>query len=500
MNVRHGGSFDALTWGQLLRSDALRDTQIVCDDGEERTARSVRLISHVDEVRSCRPGTVVVLQEPIADAAWAVEVAIRYAWERNACCVIGQLDPVAADSVIRLGERLGVPLGLHQGDLAQLALRLAPVVAEPDIVRSRLVAQCATRLASESSIEGGLRALNEQLPGVEVSLRHGHGPQAANDAVRHHVTKGGPTTIVLPLAALGLRTMRELVAVVEQPSPAWLDAVTTVLTIARAHVIAYEAAETLEFSALARTEEWLLDQLLRTVERGAGVPSETLARLGHPRGSGLCAAMLVPCDPEERADELMSVALRAAWPRRGGVAPMRYRDGWALWFGADPNDPDTGSRLARELDRTLTRLTPRFGLCAGIGDPVAEVGGLPHSLGRAHLAARAAQAGRASGTVVFDALGAKGMLVNARYVDLQPLLDESLAGLADAEDRDALLETLIAYFDCGASSSQAAARLGVHRNTVTSRLDRARRAGVPVDDPDHRLTLHLACYLSRSGG
>lgn len=44
------------------------------------------------------------------------------------------------------------------------------------------------------------------------------------------------------------------------------------------------------------------------------------------------------------------------------------------------------------------------------------------------------------------------------------------------------------------SLPQASARLGVHRNTVLSRVARAREPGVALDDPEQRLALHILCH------
>ena len=35
----------------------------------------------------------------------------------------------------------------------------------------------------------------------------------------------------------------------------------------------------------------------------------------------------------------------------------------------------------------------------------------------------------------------------------------------------------------------------VHRNTVTTRMERVRALGLDLDDPDRRLIYHLAAYL-----
>jgi DNA-binding PucR family transcriptional regulator len=74
----------------------------------------------------------------------------------------------------------------------------------------------------------------------------------------------------------------------------------------------------------------------------------------------------------------------------------------------------------------------------------------------------------------------------------------ALADLLSATDSGTLIATLAAVLDCGGSTSQAATRLGVHRNTVLGRMERIRSYGVDVDRPDRRLSLHLAAFALTS--
>ena len=61
-----------------------------------------------------------------------------------------------------------------------------------------------------------------------------------------------------------------------------------------------------------------------------------------------------------------------------------------------------------------------------------------------------------------------------------------------------LLETLEAYLDASCSTTGAAHRLGVHRNTVSNRVRRVTDVlGVRLDDPETRLSLQLACRVLR---
>ncbi|MGW6403829.1 PucR family transcriptional regulator [Streptomyces sp. NPDC055134] len=64
-------------------------------------------------------------------------------------------------------------------------------------------------------------------------------------------------------------------------------------------------------------------------------------------------------------------------------------------------------------------------------------------------------------------------------------------------DRDEeLLRTLETYLDNESSPTVTADVLGVHRDTVVSRVGRIRRLlSVDLDDPDQRLAVQLACRV-----
>ncbi|WP_229698830.1 helix-turn-helix domain-containing protein [Wenjunlia tyrosinilytica] len=57
-----------------------------------------------------------------------------------------------------------------------------------------------------------------------------------------------------------------------------------------------------------------------------------------------------------------------------------------------------------------------------------------------------------------------------------------------------LIRTLGTYLDSESSLNETAAVLGVHRNTVATRVARIKTLlGVDLHDRDERLALHLAC-------
>lgn len=83
--------------------------------------------------------------------------------------------------------------------------------------------------------------------------------------------------------------------------------------------------------------------------------------------------------------------------------------------------------------------------------------------------------GRRGAVAHSDALGPLGRLAaHAPPVEIADVLDEVLAPLAqvDTERRERLITTLSAWFDHDGSVRRAARALGVHVNTIYSRIDR----------------------------
>lgn len=141
-------------------------------------------------------------------------------------------------------------------------------------------------------------------------------------------------------------------------------------------------------------------------------------------------------------------------------------------------------------------------LTVGVGRAHSGIPGIRRSYREALWAAQAAELLEAEGRVMsYRDLGI--------YAMLEPFVaDPSAADTEDVEqlieyDRQnhtALLPTLEAYFEAGASGD-AAASLFVHRNTVSYRLRAVKRVtGLDVRDPDQRLLLEVQIRLARIRG
>jgi purine catabolism regulator len=96
----------------------------------------------------------------------------------------------------------------------------------------------------------------------------------------------------------------------------------------------------------------------------------------------------------------------------------------------------------------------------------------------------------------FEELGVYRLIFAAEGLDeLDEFHNENLGSLLtyDREHGGELLRTLEAFFTACCSPKEAAAILGVHRNTILYRLERIRDiTGLDLDAADVRLRLHLA--------
>jgi hypothetical protein len=166
--------------------------------------------------------------------------------------------------------------------------------------------------------------------------------------------------------------------------------------------------------------------------------------------------------------------------------------GW-LTFSEPPSPPQIEGFVAalREL-HVAARLS--FNVATGVGSLANGSAGLTSSLVEASDAAKIAVNREGTGWFVrVDGLGLHQLMLawtgNDTFV---PAARSLLAPLNTGGGE--LLETLAAYLDHESAVAPTAIELGLHRNTVASRVQRAQELlGVDMADPEVRLALQLAC-------
>ena len=116
------------------------------------------------------------------------------------------------------------------------------------------------------------------------------------------------------------------------------------------------------------------------------------------------------------------------------------------------------------------------------------------SLAEAAEAARIAVSRPAGGHLVqFDRLGLSRLLVSWTQADTFGAAAASFLAPLQHQSGE-LVNTLSAYLGAESSVSETAAILGVHRNTVSTRIAKAvQLLGIDLSDPDERMAVQLAC-------
>jgi purine catabolism regulator len=261
-------------------------------------------------------------------------------------------------------------------------------------------------------------------------------------------------------------------------------------------------------AAAARQELELnvLDEVLDGALRSEVSLLQQATRLGHDLDAPhiafvarldplVASATPSPARSHERRWSIFDEALA-----RGGTRPLwrlRHNQAEIVRPVADGTDPrDLAANLFEELNR---RLPDGSGVAVSMG--VGRVRGGPTGIRQSHQEAKQAltMGRRLHGPgrlTFFDDLGVYRLLFAAQELpELRTFHDEALGGLVEYDRTHGaeLLRTLEAFFAARCGPKEAAAILGVHRNTVLYRLDRVRElTHLDLDDADVRLRLHLA--------
>jgi hypothetical protein len=190
--------------------------------------------------------------------------------------------------------------------------------------------------------------------------------------------------------------------------------------------------------------------------------------------------------------------LQAGLAERGVriVTAVDRGDGWALWASTDTEPkPDAARSLLRAVRLAAAAIPAEHNVAAGIGRAYRGPAGLAETLREARDAADLARSHDFRPSVEHvDELGVARLLATWQRSEVtRAFAETALSPLRDTAHLH-LLGTLRAYLESGGSMALTAQALGVHRNTVTTRIQQIRqRLGVDLDDPSQRLALQLAC-------
>ncbi|CAM04660.1 DNA-binding PucR family transcriptional regulator [Saccharopolyspora erythraea NRRL 2338] len=474
-----------------LRSVALHDPAEPADRSDDvLLAVGVDASAAAELLASTRAAVVVFRASELGDGALAT------AGERGVAVVVaapevswGQLAGVVYGLVLEGRE---TEAGRGPTDLFALADTLAGSVGGPVTIEDH---HCGV-LAYSSEQTGADPARLETILGRRVpeAVRR----ELAARGVFEHLAASDQPLFVEPLeagagrgrAVAAVRAGRELLGSiwVETPAPLGPAGETALVNGART-----AALHMLRSRASADLERQIESDLVIGLVEGDGDPAAELSRLGF-RGASFRVVAVQAHDGGEHAASALLAFERATtgfgWTRPGRSALFANTVYTVLPY-------DEAAR-AREWVRTLARDIPSgITVLAGIGG-AAGPGELVSSRQEADesLALHAARGG-AEVAVVYDD--------DWHEILLQRLRRAAGAGRQPARGPVARLrrhdevhgthyaETLRAWLECQSDLAAAAARLGIHPNTVRNRMRKmAEIVPLELDDPDARLAMIIA--------
>ncbi len=246
----------------------------------------------------------------------------------------------------------------------------------------------------------------------------------------------------------------------------------------------------------AEAEERVRGELLTDLVSGRAVDEDLLRARARRQGAdldrpGCLAVALLPAQDGAALHAAARVAARLAQERHGLSAVV---EGQVVLLAADTQALEVGRELRRRLGGEGGAAT------VGVAPTAAGRGGVASAHAEARQCARTLRALGRDGDVSDAAgLGVAHLVLGTSGPDeLDGFLDRVLGPvLAHGADRGAVLvATLSAWFATGGSLKGAGARLHVHPNTVTQRLDRVSGLlGPDWRDPARSLDLQLALRL-----
>ncbi|WP_283138957.1 PucR family transcriptional regulator [Rhizohabitans arisaemae] len=502
-----------VTVRDLLADDSLRAGELLGGaSGLDSAVREVILVTGGRELDSAPPGAAAVLDLTGAGGLTHTEHLVELVCRRlrgrsGRLLVVAGGRAHAAMSTGRLADRLGLPVLTVAEGLSPpvLACRLLALVRRPEITLARTLNLATRRLhAAAGDLTRILAAVDVSLRGRTALVTSGGSAIAGPAPECGHLLAEASAEFAERAGSLNVAACPagDLWVVCEAAAggPLWRDAALAVLRPASAYVTAWLAGERLAAERDARRRSQVLAELLHVEGEVPIYLNEQAAKLGwrlEGWHSGIHIAVVGEAGHPPTVTERLTGEL-AAHGVAGPVAELA--GGWSTWVTSP--SPAWGRELPAAVRSALAsfrRGGNRPVLVAGIGQPAQGPRGISSTLAEARQAAVVSASSGEPGTVKHvDELGAKRLLLgwygSAAFRDyarqiLDPLLGEP-----------GLLRTIEVYLDCGCSPSEAAQRLGLHRNTVSQRVRRAESLlGTALATPDDRLALQLACRAIRVG-
>ena len=490
---------------ELLAEPILAGARVVAGSaGLEHAVADVRWWA--GEPASVQDHLVVCGAEPVTPS-YRLDALVRRTSEAGAAglLVVGaSVRPLL--SSIRLADRLEIPvLWLDDAEPVVIVQELTPRVRAPELVRARtvdrLLRQLAPRHTGQDIVAAAEGVLEVPLALVTSDGTNLLGPAIELDETLHldrPVAQRGRSVLVHPVLDPDVnRPAAWLACRVERAAESRLGVLAAGLAITEPFLRSWLTAQ----RAHADRDILFRARLLSEVLSGRDSVSRDVVESAVSVGWQLPdwhVGLHLSRDASAAGDQQVGVPerLRAALVEHGITLtePVDRGDGWALWRSSETEPGTADARALLRAVRLATAALPReWGLVAGIGRPHRGPGGLAETLAEARDAAHLASSHDFRPAVEHsDELGVARLLATWQQSEVTRAFAET--ALAPLRSNEALLATLRAYLESGGSVVLVAEALGVHRNTVTARLQQIRdRLGIDLDDPSQRLALQVAC-------
>lgn len=485
--MRRSKSENQLDVAGLLAHGSLRSTTPLYLTSSSAAIDGVVLVSQLDAIQRVRPNTVIVLSAEMGSGGWLVSAALRHAWERKASAVV-VAGSTYASSVIGLAERLGITLLAADGDTSGIALALAAEIGAALSVADAELARFARAIAKITTLGDALKTISRELDGIEILLEFdGVSLMSAGTSAREAVE-----TITVEVSGPNTSIPSRLTARVPRSGVHNLQLVRSILEVATHSVSA----------------AWLLGEVLDTAR---AVPTAALVTLDQDsdsswatfeerhrqllfqlgwRGEEPYVAVWIRREPPETHRPELTAVLRLLWRKVAARSPLaEVQGGWLALVPAGYQE--AADQLEARIRVRLGKSLGELGLGAGLSRWREEPAALPNIVRESRLAAESALStgpGTVAGFANLDVAAA------ATFVDEDSVLlvaELTLPLLMASPDRDLVIAAAGAFLDHHGSVSLAASSLDLHRNTLQTRLNRARELGVPLDIPAKLLSVHL---------
>ncbi|MBN9755761.1 putative regulatory protein [Pseudonocardia sp. Ae406_Ps2] len=456
----------------------------------ERVVTVADLHADPGEVRAAL--LTVAVSAPRED--WHLDVLLRRAVAAGAVAVLLAGDAPLHPASRLLAGRMGLPV-LGTPDALAAALTATRLLQEPDQVVAALVGRTAAVCGVP---HGGVDDLVADL------ARTWRRPVWLLDPGGSVVAGADPAGPAPPPPAAGSALLEvafgpgqpdgRLAVTEPEGVPAETAALRAALAVAANSVRQRLAEQRLTVERDARLRTALLAEILQA---GDPLPAGLRRRALDAGWSldGWHAGLRIDVPSSVDVVAAREQVLRAVETARLRAVVVEQGPGWNAWTTFD-HEPVAGElqQHATAARRTQWLLRESLPTSTGVGRVHRGARGLARTLGEAGDAARLAAERTTSGRFVHvDRLGLGALLLAWTRTDT--FLPAARSMLEPLQGRPGdLLTTLTAYLDAESSLTETAAVLGVHRNTVATRIERVRHVlGVDLADPDERLALHLAC-------